>query len=667
MLRPGGWLRPLLVDAEVAVDTLQKPDAAGRIAGSDAATADPVAGEATVTPSVLARLRRAWPGWRDATAVLLLVAATWHLVARDGGRGLRDLAPVLALAVLALVACWPDLQRSTRWVRWLAVGWSLSPILAVATAQVRAGMPRPVMIAALAVPVWFATTRVWRRPWGPPVLGGILAATALRSFYVTALAWFGGGGASSSQWLALSWHNQAGALTGAFGVAAVAVVLLTGGRTRWVAGVLAAGSLAGAWLSGSRGAVATVAVGLVVVAVGAWRRVGWRRTLAGLVLVGLATGLVVTLLLAVGGSGVRAHPLAARDQSAAGNLAARVGHWEAALGMVASEPLTGHGPGSYRWAALERYPADTNLTSSAHNEYLEVLGERGLLGAAPIWLAVVAIGWLSLRALAGRGPDTPGRRAGQLGAVGGAAVLGLHAGMDFDWGYPILLVLLVVAAAVVHAETARPSDQREVAPGAAWLVGGAALVALALALAVAAPMFRQQPEPWRLDPRLSDAVAASLAGDVDAARVQLAAAGRWNPGAWSLAPVAAYVEHTAGTIDDAGLVAATTGPHGAGHHDRLLVAGRLVEVGAHGAASTVLDELQASLDERRAWGVEQGVGSTALLRLRSAAATGGCPAADLAWQEQARWLADHDVDPDLVVAAWHEQGSGCQLTTPHAG
>ena len=69
------------------------------------------------------RIRRWWPGWRDATCLALLVTATFHLVFNDGGRPLRSLLPLLAWCAVAVVATFPTLKATPRWLRILALAW----------------------------------------------------------------------------------------------------------------------------------------------------------------------------------------------------------------------------------------------------------------------------------------------------------------------------------------------------------------------------------------------------------------------------------------------------------------------------------------------------------------------------------------------------------------
>lgn len=134
--------------------------------------------------------------------------------------------------------------------------------------------------------------------------------------------------------------------------------------------------------------------------------------------------------------------------------------------MFADAPLTGTGPGSYRWSSVPVYPDDANLTSSAHNEYLQALGEQGLIGGVALLGSALGLAWLVLGVL-----RRPGEDAVEVAAAGGVTVLAAHAAIDFDHSYPLLLALLAVAGAtllhtrVLATATIERSDLVDHAPG----------------------------------------------------------------------------------------------------------------------------------------------------------------------------------------------------------
>ncbi|MFO7590639.1 MAG: O-antigen ligase family protein [Acidimicrobiia bacterium] len=436
-----------------------------------------------------------------------------------------------------------------------------------------------------------------------------------------------------------------------------------------VAGALGAGCLAGAWLSGSRGAVIATGLGLVAVVPalargGALRRGG--TVLAAVVVAAVAIGVGLEGMVASEGG----QPLASREHTASHNLSARFGYWEAAVGMAVSRPLTGWGPGSYRWASVPHYPDDTNLTSSAHNEYVEALGETGLPGALPVWLAALAVAGLAAMTLLAphrAAPSAP-RHAGAVAAAAAAVVLGLHAGLDFDWDYPLLAGLLAIAAGVLWAHraaadpTRAPASRVGGAPTAAAV--GATLVLAGVALAGAAAA-RRGPPPWELNRALSGAVAAVDTGGpaaVAGASGRLAAAARWNPGAPSIPILTTLLGHSAGTVTDSSLAAAVD-PRATPHPLQILAARRLHASGDGAAALELLEGLKPVLLARRHWGVWAQALDVAALEIRLRAELEGCDAAAARVDPARRWLREVRVEPADVAAALAEvaRETGCPL------
>jgi hypothetical protein len=433
-------------------------------------------------------------------ALVGFVLLTLYLVGHDGGRPLPTLAWTVGIATVCLLPSLVfELRRLAVFPLMVVAGVITGPSLSWSAAPFRAGGARPMLVAVATGLAFVAVRHLWRSEWGQMAVGGVVAATLLRAWYGAFLAWWGSGmGGGRPQWLALSWHNQSGTLMAAGAVAALAVAILGPARLRLAVAVFGGALAAATWLSGSRGAVLVAILGAAVVLAlppetrlagrslrrspgprspPSWRSSPWERS-----------------------SRTDHRPLADRDQAAEQNLRMRVGHAEAAVRMALEEPLTGTGPGSYRWASLPVYPEDTNLTSSAHNEYLEAFGETGILGGLPVAVAALAGAWLVLtqltrrRALANSSASDH-RGAGVVAACGVVTVLGVHAGADFDWDYALLPVLLAAGIAILSAE--RPSAReapRWMAAGAGAMIVGAAGLAVTVGLlgVGSAP-------PWQLD------------------------------------------------------------------------------------------------------------------------------------------------------------------------
>lgn len=106
----------------------------------------------------------------------------------------------------------------------------------------------------------------------------------------------------------------------------------------------------------------------------------------------------------------------------------RLAHWEAALGMLKDHPLLGVGVGNY----VPVYPAYAlpgweDPLGHAHNYYLHIAAEAGLLGLGAYGLFVLASFWHSWRAVAAlSGPW----QAMALGILGVLAAFGVHSLFD---------------------------------------------------------------------------------------------------------------------------------------------------------------------------------------------------------------------------------------------
>jgi O-antigen ligase len=146
----------------------------------------------------------------------------------------------------------------------------------------------------------------------------------------------------------------------------------------------AAALLYGIYLTSSRGALVAL-----VVLVAAWV---WRRR--GLVTAGvLGAGLLAGMMMLPS----RLAELDASESSAAG----RVDAWYSGLEMFLSKPIFGIGPGLF---------ADNNGNLTAHNSFVLVLAETGIIGYT-LWLAFVCYGFMMMLAILRHKPELPDAEA----------------------------------------------------------------------------------------------------------------------------------------------------------------------------------------------------------------------------------------------------------------
>jgi O-antigen ligase len=189
---------------------------------------------------------------------------------------------------------------------------------------------------------------------------------------------------------------------------------------------------AGVFASWSRGAWLAAVIGLLVVVLALPRR-WWVGVVMVLALVGVAAVLA--------GLGLLPSSITDRVNSAFSEtfsvtdvrgvnitsenyaLVERLAHWQAAVNMASERPWLGVGFGNYEAAYGDyRLIAWRIPLGHAHNYYLNLLAETGLLGLTTFigfWLFVIGATW---RARAHRDPQVHILAAGLLGAWGYLAV-----------------------------------------------------------------------------------------------------------------------------------------------------------------------------------------------------------------------------------------------------
>jgi O-Antigen ligase len=446
--------------------------------------------------------RRRAVGW---AGLLLLAAVAAGLVGQGAfyprARWYLGLL-VAAATVLALVA-WPPTRDDAR----------LPPVVAAlalaAWAVVDAaalGVPAAAVGSALlplgVVAVLLVCRRLGEEDREVLVIGvvGIGLLVALTGWLgvagrVGSWAWLGDGVWRASS--TLTYPNAAAAVL--VPVALLVLARLTDAPRSLPLTLAATGLLAGAGATVSRAAALAFAVGLVVLAVlrGAGRTaraalgpcVGALVALACLVpsmpdagpprpalaLAGLCAGLALAAVLArlrrwpavtlvlggallgclaaasvVGGVGDATRLVAeTRITLASPDRSGAVG---AALRVAAEHPITGTGPGQ---ADLRTRGAEggTRIFTYAHNEYVQVAAELGLVGLALLAVLLVALVRLLWRAR----PAGPAG-AGWAGVVAAAAAFAVHSGFDFVWHLPAV-VLAVTLLAGAHLPFPTPQGK----------------------------------------------------------------------------------------------------------------------------------------------------------------------------------------------------------------
>ncbi|MGQ9524721.1 MAG: O-antigen ligase family protein [Armatimonadota bacterium] len=192
--------------------------------------------------------------------------------------------------------------------------------------------------------------------------------------------------------------------------------------------VLAGGAVlvqfAGLMLTGSRGGWLAAGVGLLCWLVFSARhmnREAWRRL--------AVLGLLCAVVIPLASIPLRSRVVGAGAPSQGDSSKFRVLTWLGTLDAIRERPLLGAGAGTFE--VLYPPHARAGFTRMAHNSYLQIAAELGIVGLA-LWLWTIGtVLWTGLR-----GQDTPQgpalRAAGAAGLLGTAA----HNLVDYGWYIP---------------------------------------------------------------------------------------------------------------------------------------------------------------------------------------------------------------------------------------
>jgi len=421
----------------------------------------------------------------------LLVAALAAGALQQGGFFERGQVSVAALLAAALVSALPADRASEPTLRLafaagaLAVGWAL--VRAFPSGSLRAAASEAFLLTALGVVV--ALTRRLDEPGRRLAVAGVLGVGVV----LAATAWIGvvwrvtpWALTSAGLWRGAStitYANATGCLLAA--LALMCLALLGRDRRSLHLTVVLTLLLIGLVTTLSRAAALSFLVGLAVLVL--LRKTIVLRALAGpllgtamafvfllpsipasnhprplLGLGGLAIGVAVAAALAAAGRrGIVAmtiavlavaavgltYPGVSGSLDAAGNRLsvsrletgspARSRLHHTALDLFAREPVVGVGPG--RFVRESTKHGELHVQGYVHDEYAQLLAEQGLIGAA---LGAVLL--IALARLLWKGRLDAPSPALWASCVAAFVVVSVHAGFDFVWHVPVVLICLAL-------------------------------------------------------------------------------------------------------------------------------------------------------------------------------------------------------------------------------
>jgi O-antigen ligase len=128
----------------------------------------------------------------------------------------------------------------------------------------------------------------------------------------------------------------------------------------------------------------------------------------------------------------------------------RVSIWKGTAKMIADDPLTGTGLGTFVWAFPAHKPVKLAMMRPhyAHNDYLHMAAEMGFFAPLLILLILAGIIRTGFRGCRG-GNDTD---MIMLGCATGILSLSIHGLADFNFHIPANMILLIVCAAIIRGE-----------------------------------------------------------------------------------------------------------------------------------------------------------------------------------------------------------------------
>lgn len=211
---------------------------------------------------------------------------------------------------------------------------------------------------------------------------------------------------------------------------------------------------AGIILSTSRGGAAALMVGLVLTLLVALAARGWKsRELAMIWPLGGA--------IAAGVAWAGSRDLIDRIFTTSPVIEERWVQWQATTDLIRDSWLTGVGPGVYQYAfaAYKDERFRPLLYDHAHNDYLELLSNQGLIGTLLLWLIVSIVLCRLVRAF-WRRSDIVVRGALFAGLTGMLAML-THSLVEFNFQIPSNALYFWTLAGVGLAAARLPREQHD--------------------------------------------------------------------------------------------------------------------------------------------------------------------------------------------------------------
>jgi len=219
-------------------------------------------------------------------------------------------------------------------------------------------------------------------------------------------------------------------------------------KVRLLAGVGAAVMVGTIFLSGSRGGMIAMFVELIVLAVVLLRQ---KRSIRIALAVGAFAVVLISLLVWLGGKelGVRVTSIS-KDTRSEVSGGMRLSIDRDAVRMIRQKPVIGWGLGTFPVVYPQFRSFYTNFfVNEAHNDYLQLLAEMGVLGfATMVWFQIVL--YLRVRGKIGNWMSNVSGATTLACGLGAAGIL-VHSLVDFNLQIPANAALFYAFCAIAAA------------------------------------------------------------------------------------------------------------------------------------------------------------------------------------------------------------------------
>ncbi len=164
-------------------------------------------------------------------------------------------------------------------------------------------------------------------------------------------------------------------------------------------------------------------------------------------------GLAVFVLIAVGyGLWIGLNPVVSRFMAFKGGVnyleaEGRLSFWQSSLGLIRQHPVFGIGLGAFQWAFSHFQTTFLTYTvDHAHNDYVEIIAETGILGAALLFIPI--LGLLARMIHSFLTDSRRYRPSVTLGCIGATLALLIHSVTDFNLHVPANALVFAVVLGI---------------------------------------------------------------------------------------------------------------------------------------------------------------------------------------------------------------------------